>query len=84
MLKLTNEQIQCSYNLSASSVQGFIEAYEEGSIMLPPHYGNECIKLYKRCKKAINGRDIFAKRLTVVLNLADEIDDFMCRIDMFN
>lgn len=83
MLKLSEAQIQCGYNLDASSVIGFIEAYEEGSIMIPPYYGAECVKLYKRCKKAINGRDVFAKRLTVIYNLADEIDDFMCRIDMF-
>jgi hypothetical protein len=83
-IKFSQEQINCSYNLSASSVQGFIEAYEEGSIMLPPHYGAECTRLYKRCKKAINGRDIFAKRLTVIWNLADEIDEFESRIDIFN
>lgn len=83
MLKLSEAQIQCGYNLNASSVHGFIDAYEEGSIMIPPYYGAECVRLYKRCKKAINGRDIFEKRLTVVWHLADEIDDFISRIDMF-
>lgn len=83
MLKLSEHQVQCAYNLCAASVEGFVEAYEEGSIMLPPHYGAECIRLYKRCKKAINGRDIFAKRLTVIWNLADEIDEFESRIDLF-
>ena len=83
MLKLSEAQIQCAYHLSATSVQGFIESYEEGSIMIPPYYGAECVRLYKRCKKAINGRDIFEKRLTVVWHLADEIDDFISRIDMF-
>lgn len=83
MLKLSEAQIQCSYNLSASSVQGFIEAYEEGSILIPPNYGAECSRLYKRCKKAINGKDLYAKRWTVVYHAADEIDDFFSRIDMF-
>ena len=83
MLKLSEKQMNAGYKLTAASVQGFIESYEEGSIMIPPHYGAECIRLYKRCKKAIRGRDIFEKRLTVVWHLADEIDDFISRIDMF-
>lgn len=83
MLKLSEKQMDTAYRLTAASVEGFIESYEEGSIMIPPYYGAECIRLYKKVKKAIKGKDLYAKRWTVVYHAADEIDDFFSRIDIF-